>query len=220
MREARGSMTLSAFGKLLGVAHTTVKRYEEGMLPSPGIMMEISKVSGRPLSWILTGADTQSGLYPLPPQNLPEDEYMTVPLIEGKIAAGEPIVPMENVIEWVVLHTRPVKKVAGSRRNMVACRVSGDSMWPYLANGDIVVIDRDTDRAQINERKMYAVWADGGITVKMVRRKGHTLSLVPLNPADKLRTVDLRQNASPLVGIVIGAWKDFNNATFQIPEQK
>jgi SOS-response transcriptional repressor LexA len=218
IRDARGSMTLSRFGALLGVAHTTVKRYEEGMLPSPGILMEISAISGKPLSWLLTGRDAVlGGLAPLPPQSLPEDEYLTVPLIEGKIAAGEPIIPVENVIEWVVLHTRPVKKGAGVRKNLVACRVSGDSMWPYLANGDIVVIDRGVDRARLDGRKMYAVWADGGITAKMVKREGHTLSLHPLNPSERVRTVDLRENISPIVGVVIGAWKDFNNAPLPLP---
>ncbi|MBI5178620.1 MAG: helix-turn-helix domain-containing protein [Nitrospinae bacterium] len=209
IREARGTMTLVQFGELLGVAHTTVKRYEEGMMPSPGILMEVARISQKPLAWLLTGTETPPRAAPLPPHRLSEEEYLSVPLIEGKIAAGEPIIPLETVDEWVVLHKRPARRSGGGRDNLVSCRVSGDSMWPYLADGDIVVIDRGAERSRLNEKKVYAVWADGGITAKKVKQEGHTLSLIPLNPAEKIRKVDLRENPSPIVGLVIGAWKDF-----------
>lgn len=209
IRDIRGARTLSEFGKKLGVAHTTVKRYEAGMLPSPEILMTIARLGGKNMEWLLTGNEQRETFPPLPPGRLSEEEYLSIPLIEGKIAAGEPIIPEEKVIEWVVLHIRPVKKAAGSKNDLVACRVQGDSMYPHIASGDIVVIDRGIEKANPHEKKVYAVWADGGITAKMVQQEGHTLFLLPLNPAEKVRTIDLRENPSPIVGLVIGAWKDF-----------
>ncbi len=209
IKEIRGSLTLSEFGKKLGVAHTTIKRYEEGMLPSPDILLAIAGIGGKKVEWLLTGEEPPAIQPPLPPKHLSEDEYLSVPLIEGKIAAGEPIIPLEEVAEWMVLHVRPVKKAAGSKKDLVACRVRGDSMYPYLADGDIVVIDRGIDKSRPQEKKIYAVWADGGITAKMVQQEKETLFLLPLNPAEKVRTIDLRLNPSPIVGLVIGAWKDF-----------
>ncbi len=209
IREIRDAATLSEFGKKLGVAHTTVKRYEEGMLPSPEILMAIARMAEKDMEWLLTGNERRETLPPLPPGKLSEEEYLSIPLIEGKIAAGEPIIPEEKIIEWVVLHIRPVRKAAGSKNDLVACRVRGDSMYPHITNGDIVVIDRGIEKAHPHEKKIYAVWTDGGITAKMVQQQGHTLFLLPLNPAEKVRTVDLRENPSPIVGLVIGAWKDF-----------
>ncbi|MBI5637190.1 MAG: helix-turn-helix domain-containing protein [Nitrospinae bacterium] len=209
IREIRGTKTLSEFGKKLGVAHTTVKRYEEGMIPSPEILLAIAALAGKKMEWLLTGEERRETSPPLPPNRLSEDEYLSIPLIEGKIAAGEPIIPMEEIVEWVVLHMRPVKKAAGSKKDLVACRILGDSMYPYLASGDIVVIDRGIDKSRPQEKKIYAVWTDDGITAKMVQQEGHTMFLLPLNPAEKVRTIDLRENSSPIVGLVIGAWKDF-----------
>ncbi len=209
IREIRGEKTLSDFGKKLGVAHTTVKRYEEGMIPSPEILLAISALAGKKVEWLLTGEERRETLPPLPPTRLSEEEYLSIPLIEGKIAAGEPIIPMEEIAEWVVLHIRPVKKAAGTKKDLVACRVLGDSMYPHIASGDIVVIDRGIEKGQPQEKKIYAVWTDGGITAKMVQQEGHTMFLLPLNPAEKVRTIDLRENPSPIVGLVIGAWKDF-----------
>lgn len=211
IKDIRGNETLSEFGKKLGVAHTTVKRYEDGMLPSPEILWEIARLGGKGVDWLLTGAAPKENAPPLPPKNLPEDEYVSVPLIAGKIAAGEPIIPQEEIEEWVVLHIRPVKKAAVAAHNLVACRVAGDSMYPHIASGDIVVIDRGIDKGRPVEKRIYAVWADGGITAKTVQREGHNLFLIPLNPAERVRTVDLRENPSPIVGLVIGSWKDFNS---------
>lgn len=209
IREIRGIKTLSEFGKKLGVAHTTVKRYEEGMIPSPEILLAIASLAGKKIEWLLTGEERRETLPPLPPAKLSEEEYVSIPLIEGKIAAGEPIIPMEDIAEWVVLHIRPVKKAAGSKKDLVACRVQGDSMYPHIASGDIVVIDRGIEKGNPREKQIYAVWTDGGITAKMVQQEGHTMFLLPLNPAEKVRTIDLRENPSPIVGQVIGAWKDF-----------
>lgn len=209
IREIRGEKTLSDFGAKLGVAHTTVKRYEEGMIPSPEILLAIAMLVGKKVEWLLTGEERRETLPPLPPARLSEEEYVSIPLIEGKIAAGEPIIPMEEIAEWVVLHMRPVKRAAGSKKDLVACRVLGDSMYPHLASGDIVVIDRGIEKGRPHEKKIYAVWTDGGITAKMVQQEGHTMFLLPLNPAEKVRTIDLRENPSPIVGLVIGAWKDF-----------
>ena len=178
------------------------------MLPSPEILYAISKHSGRSMAWLLTGREEESGEPPLPPPSLPEDEYVSVPLTEGKIAAGEPIITQENVIDWVVVHVRPLKKASASPRDLVACRVSGDSMWPVIADGDIIVIDRGVEKKRILPKKIYAVWADDGITAKMLQKEGRSLFLLPLNPAEEIRKIDLRLNNAPIVGIVIGAWKD------------
>ncbi|MFQ5433179.1 MAG: helix-turn-helix domain-containing protein [Nitrospinota bacterium] len=208
IKSIRGGETLARFGQKIGVAHTTVRRYEQGMLPSPEILYAISRISGSSMSWLLTGVETESGEPPQPPPSLPEDEYVSVPLTEGKIAAGEPIITQENVIDWVVIHVRPLKKALSSARDLVACRVSGDSMWPVIADGDIIVIDRGADKKRILPKKIYAVWTDGGITAKMLQREGRSLFLLPLNPAEEIRKIDLRLNNAPVVGIVIGAWKD------------
>ncbi|GMT42194.1 MAG: hypothetical protein IEMM0002_0605 [bacterium] len=209
IKRIRGNGSYSAFGKKIGVAHTTIMRYEKGMLPSPDKLLGITKHYGCDLHWLLTGKTASENQPPQPPQHLPEDEYVSVPLTEGKIAAGEPIITRENVIDWVVVHVRPLKRSLSAASDLVACRVSGDSMWPQISDGDIVVINRGVDKRKILKNKVYAVWVDGGITAKMLQKEGYRLFLIPFNPAHKISTIDLRINPAPIVGIVIGVWKDF-----------
>ncbi len=210
IRSLRGGDSLTAFGRKIGVAHTTVRRYENGMLPSPDILLKISSLSGgRTVEWFLTGREGLATLPPQVPANLPEDEFRSVPLIEGKIAAGEPIIAEEDIIEWVVVHIRPIKKNLSREQDLVACRVSGDSMSPQLASGDIVVIDRGCDSQTILKGRMYAVWVDGGLTVKLLQREKKSLFLIPINNAESVMVVDLRLNPAPVVGLVIGGWRNF-----------
>lgn len=215
----RGGDSLSAFGKRLGVAHTTVKRYEEGvMLPSADVLMRISTLFGKSVSWLMTGKDDVASSFgekgealarPEVPVSLPEDEYFSIPLVKGEIAAGEPIITSEDIIEWVVIHVRPVRRAVSTVRNLVACRVRGDSMSPYLASEDIVVIDRGADKERIVKGRIYAVWDDGGITAKLLQKEGEKLFLIPLNNEERIRTIDLRLNPMPVVGLVIGGWRNF-----------
>jgi len=207
LKEIRGKQTLQAYAKQIGVAHTTVMRYEKGMMPSPKILMAISRLSGKSVEWILSGQIEQA-LPPQVPSPLPEDEYVSIPLTQGKIAAGEPIITEENIIDWVVLHVRPIKKSLSKVPDLVACRVSGYSMYPRLAPDDIVIIDRGASKDSLLKGRMYAVWDDDGLTVKLIKKERHLLRLISINKNEEDRTIDLRINPQPLVGIIIGAWKN------------
>ncbi|MBF0170381.1 MAG: helix-turn-helix domain-containing protein [Nitrospinae bacterium] len=225
IKTIRGKRTLMEFGALVGVSHTSVKAYEAGeRIPDIDTLLRIAKAGPMDLGRLLLGR-------PLPPdlvdqgkmnvnlrpsravdrRSLAEpdgEEFLSVPLTEGKIAAGEAIIADEHIIDHILLHVRVLKQT-GASRNLIACRVAGESMVPHLNEGDIVVIDRDIDREAIVEKKIYAVFDGAGITAKMVQREGPRLFLIPLNQAERIRSVDLREVENPLVGLIIGAWRNF-----------
>ena len=130
------------------------------------------------------------------------EDFVSVPLTESAIAAGQPIIPQENIEDYVLLHIR----AAGKRTNLVASRVDGHSMEPMLHPGDIVVIDRD-DKI-IVKNKMFAIYHEGGLTAKFLEKKTNLLILRPINPNAEIQIIDLNENPQPIVGKVIGAWKD------------
>ena len=131
------------------------------------------------------------------------EDYVSVPLTTSAIAAGQPLISENNIEDYVLLHIR----AAGKRKNLVASRVDGVSMEPMLHSGDIVVIDRD-DRKIVRD-KMYAVFYEEGLTAKFVERQKDLLILRPINPKSQLQVVDLIEHPDPIVGRVIGAWKEF-----------
>jgi phage repressor protein C with HTH and peptisase S24 domain len=131
------------------------------------------------------------------------EDFVSVPLTESAIAAGQPIIPKDSIEDYVLLHIR----AAGKRANLVASRVDGHSMEPMLHPGDIVVIDRD-DKI-IVKNKMFAIYHEGGLTAKYLERKNNLLILRPINPVAEIQIIDLNENPQPVVGKIIGAWKDF-----------
>jgi SOS-response transcriptional repressor LexA len=130
------------------------------------------------------------------------EDFVSVPLTESAIAAGQPIIPQEHIEDYVLLHIR----AAGKRTNLVASRVDGHSMEPMLHPGDIVVIDRDDKK--IVKNKMFAIYHEGGLTAKYLEKKTHLIILRPINPNAEIQIIDLNENPQPIVGKIIGAWKD------------
>ena len=132
-----------------------------------------------------------------------DEDYVSIPLTTSAIAAGQPIIPENNIEDYVLLHVR----AAGKRKNLVASRVDGESMEPMLHSGDIVVVDRD-DRKLV-KNKMYAIFYEEGLTAKYVERQKDLLILRPINPNAQVQVVNLNENPDPVVGRIIGAWKEF-----------
>ncbi len=130
------------------------------------------------------------------------EDFISVPLTESAIAAGLPIIPQESIEDYVLLHIR----AAGKCSNLVASRVDGHSMEPMLHPGDIVVIDRDDKK--IVKNRIFAIYHEGGLTAKYLERKNNLLILRPINPNAEIQIIDLNENAQPVVGKIIGAWKD------------
>ncbi len=131
-----------------------------------------------------------------------EEDYVSIPLTASAIAAGQPIIQENKIEDYVLLHVRAV----GKRNNLVASRVDGDSMEPMLHSGDIVVIDRDDKR--ILKNRIYAIFYEDGLTAKYVERKKELLILRPLNPNSQVQVINLRDYPDPVVGRIIGAWKE------------
>lgn len=130
------------------------------------------------------------------------EDYVSIPLTDSAIAAGHPIIQENNIEDYVLLHIR----AAGKRTNLVASRVDGDSMEPMLSSGDIVVIDRNDKK--IVKNKIYAIFYEDGLTAKYLERKKNLLILRPINPTADVQIIDMYEHPDPIVGRVIGAWKE------------
>ncbi len=131
-----------------------------------------------------------------------EEDYVSIPLTNSAIAAGQPIIQENNIEDYVLLHIR----AAGKKQNMVASRVEGDSMEPMLHSGDIVVIDRDDKK--IVKKGIFAIFYDEGLTAKYVESQENLLILRPINPNSQLQIINLNEHPDPIVGRIIGAWKE------------
>jgi repressor LexA len=105
----------------------------------------------------------------------PQPGDARVPLL-GTIAAGTPILADEQVEDELTL---PVSLVGHG--TLFALRVRGDSMIDAAICNDDVVVVRQQPTAENGD--IVAAMIEGEATVKVFRRTGHTIELVPRNPA-------------------------------------
>ena len=151
----------------------------------------------------------------LPPS---EDEFQNVLVVDGSIAATEPLVMSMNVKEILKFKKsfleslRP--EIEGHRddwERFVVLQVDGRegmSMYPRLLPGATVLIDRHYNSLKPyrkGENNMYAVNKNGVSTVKYVELAGDNLVLRPHNQAYPVEVMPIEadKNASSyLVGRV------------------
>ena len=129
----------------------------------------------------------------LPPS---EDEFQNVLLVDGAVAATEPLVMSMNVKEILKFKKsflQGLRAETEGRRDdwerFVVIQVDardGMSMYPRLLPGATVLIDRHYNSLKPyrkGETNMYAVNKDGTCTIKYVELAGNNLVLRPHNQA-------------------------------------
>ena len=113
------------------------------------------------------------------PENLtPVDQskLVKIPLI-GHIACGEPITADQNIdgyiTEYFPDHVDP--------DSVFALKCKGDSMEPYILDGDIAYIRQ---QPEVEDGEIAAVLVDGdtSATLKRVKKVGNQVFLIPDNP--------------------------------------
>jgi len=151
----------------------------------------------------------------LPPS---EDEFQNILVVDGAIAATEPLVMSMNVKEILKFKKnflQGLRAETEGRRDdwerFVVIQVDGRdgmSMYPRLLPGATVLIDRHYNSLKPyhkGESNMYAVNKDGTATVKYVEVAGSNLILRPHNQAYPVEVVSIEpdKNASSyLIGRV------------------
>lgn len=105
----------------------------------------------------------------------PAERTVTVPVL-GDIAAGAPILAEQNVEDHLTVSAGMV-----GHGTLFALNVKGDSMIDAaICDGDVVVV-RQQPVAENGD--IVAAMIDGEATVKVLRRRGSGVELVPRNPA-------------------------------------
>ncbi|HLJ88164.1 MAG TPA: S24 family peptidase [Candidatus Angelobacter sp.] len=150
----------------------------------------------------------------IPPPS--DDHFENVLLVEGTIAAGEPIITQERVKDILKFKKSFLRRLRASSQaprdtwqRFVLIKVDahdGMSMYPRLLPGATLLIDRhytSLEPYRKNEPNMYAVRRDGGATVKYVELADRNLILRPHNqsyPVSIVAIEDGKTFAEHIVG--------------------
>jgi repressor LexA len=133
---------------------------------------------------------------------LPDEDRPTKLPMLGTIAAGSPILAVENREEI------DLEQLFSSRQGVYVLRIRGESMIEdHLCDGDYVIIERrETAR---NGEQVVALLDTGEATLKRYYREGSRIRLQPANSAMEPRIVDA--DRCRIQGVVIGVLRSYNN---------
>ncbi len=174
-REELG-LNLGDIAKEVGVAVSTIQRYEKGKIEKIKlpVIEAIAKALQVDPAWLLCQTDRMtvasvevssiSNLIPLP-------QTYRIPLV-GEIACGSPILAEENVEE--------ILEIPQHIKADFALRCHGDSMiGVHIHDGDIVYIRQQPD---VDNGAIAAVCIENSATLKRVYKYPDKLVLSPANP--------------------------------------
>ncbi|MFR0613865.1 LexA family protein [Lactobacillus porci] len=156
-----------------GISESTVYDYFGGKtLPSPENIEKLARF------FHVSKEEIDPRFASLPENLAPVDQskLVKIPLI-GHIACGEPIIADQN-IEGYITEYFPESVDPDS---IFALKCEGDSMEPYILDGDIAYIRQ---QPEVEDGEIAAVLVDGDTkaTLKRVKRVGDQVILTPDNP--------------------------------------
>lgn len=153
-----------------GISKSSISEYLSGKnVPKQDNVYKIAKYLCVDFAWLI-GANTDMF------GNVNNDsQFITLP-IYGKIPAGMPIEAVENIIETIKV---PLEML-NFKGDVVALRISGDSMEPKFIENDIVLIQITSD---CESGQICAVYINGyDVTLKKVIKQDKGILLLPSNP--------------------------------------
>lgn len=194
-------LTLDDIAQEIGVAKSTIQRYEKGTIGKiklPVIESIARAISVDP-SWLCGKTDDKTPKTKnLPPNAIPIDlsDYHRIPIL-GRISAGLPLYADEHIEGYTLTDLNSGGEYFG-------LRVQGDSMNALRINeGDIIIVRR---QEEVEQGEVAVVLVDEeDATVKRFYSSDTTVTLMPqsTNPEHKPQIYDLRRTTIRVLGKVV-----------------
>lgn len=164
------NITQEELGKVLNVQKAAISKYENGRVdPSIEVLKLASKFFDVSTDYLLGRSDSPIVSCASPSK----EKTIRIPIL-GRVAAGNPIGAIEEIIGWEEI---PKKLAAGS--TCFALRVCGRSMEPRILAGDTVIIRQQPD---VNSGDIAVVLVGGEeATVKRVKKQKDGITLIATN---------------------------------------
>lgn len=177
-------ITLEELGNRIGLNKSTIQRYENGKIERikiPVLQAIAKELNVDPL--YLSLKTNKKGTFDTIPSNISKvitDDIHMIPVF-NTVLAGFGAYADSDIAEYVPLYVRNPSDVP----NLIGIRVKGDSMYPKIEDGDIIVVRRQTSA---DSGSVAVVLLDGeeGL-VKKVDYGPDWIELVSINPEYKTR---------------------------------
>ncbi|HCG05539.1 MAG TPA: helix-turn-helix transcriptional regulator [Desulfovibrio sp.] len=127
-------------------------------------------------------------------------ELVMVPMVEARLSAGNGSFEVGADVERRYAFRTDFLLRKGSPSSMVLMRVDGDSMEPYVLNGDVVLVDQS--QRDPRPGKVYAVGVEELVYLKVVNASPGKLVLTSYNASYAPLEIDARGDLADGVRII------------------
>lgn len=185
-QQVRNKITLAAF---LDESPQSIGNWVKRGVPKDKLTSIARKV-GVTAEWIETGVNPtvlgsdngQEATFPRTPR---EEDYFLIPIYSTYGACGNGFLNDHiEVIGDKAFAKEHIKKLNIDPYSACIIHAAGDSMYPYIADGDEVLIDKRIAPTRTGE--IYAVMIDGEVFIKRLAREFGTIVLRGDNPNKSL----------------------------------
>lgn len=183
--------TLREIGKNFGISSTFgVKRHLEALVKKGYVNIESNASRGISL--------LKSDILPVRERN----DFAKIPVV-GRVAAGSPVLAIENIEGDLVIDPSFMKKA----EETFALRIKGDSMINVgIYEGDLVIVH---PAKEASNGDIVVALLDDEATVKTFEKKGNKIRLIPEN--EKYQPIEVNDKIEfSLVGKVVGVVRWLN----------
>lgn len=189
------NLTQEALGNILGVGKTTISMYEnDNSTPNDDIKKQIAEYFNVSIDYLLGNSkyrnweeEYDAKRVDPPLQAISEtctdyDNGITYINVYGEIPAGQPQEAVADIIDTIEI---PTSWLRGGNQ-YIALYVRGDSMYPKIENGDIVIIKL---QPTCESGDICACYTNGyDVTLKKVIKNSRNIILQPLNPSYEIKS--------------------------------
>lgn len=164
-RRTEMKLTLAELGNMIGVAPSTIQRYEAGSISRPKIpvIKAICNALDVSYEWV-TGKSAD----PLPPNAFPAESSANVRIpVIGRVAAGLACHADHNIEGYEYV---PADEIS-EHEDYVYLKVKGDSMSPLILEGDLVLV-RCQDIVDNGTYGVVIIDNEDGVVKKIYMSKG------------------------------------------------
>jgi len=211
LRDSLGMRNQTEFANELGITQTVLSKYETGTVDIPDeLKIKISEL-GVNLHWLILGngemflqKQLETGQKHLPiyrPSELPEGSFI-VPMLDQRLSAGNGSYIPEADEARALVHVPAYLSRYG--KNIKALAVDGDSMYPTLSRGDMVVCDS----CGWSGEGIYALRMSGSGFVKRLTKAPGKLVIISDNPKYPTREEPEESQDIQIIGRVHCAIKE------------
>lgn len=189
---AEKEMSLDDIAVEIGVAKSTIQRYENGKIHTPKlpVLHAIANALNVNPAWLIGTSDQKNILHSTTAVRIP---------VLGRVAAGIPISAVTDIIDW-----EEITPEMAADGEYFGLQIKGDSMEPRICNGDVVICRQQED-ADDGDTVIALINGEDATCKKLKKYPDGTICLIPTNPAYQplIFTVDeINRKPVRVIGVV------------------